>query len=139
MRFIVYALPGSGVIGYAQLASLLLAIGLAVFTIRVLQQNYPDIPVAGVQKTFFNWLFLLNFLMLSFHFASVISDVRSLLRISRQLNLPLKKFPIGMFVSLFFYGVVAILQILLLYGLFRLRRTLYKNFCKELHELEHKA
>ncbi|MGN6439727.1 MAG: hypothetical protein ACTHMM_24585 [Agriterribacter sp.] len=139
IRFFVYTLPEAGVEAYVQLASFLLAVALAVFTIRLLQRNYPDIPVAGLQKTIFNWLFLINFLLLSFHFAYVISDARSLLQVSRQLQLPLKKFPISMFISLFFYSIVAILQIVILYGLFQLRRTLYKNFCRELQELEHTA
>lgn len=138
IRFLMYASSYTGFSSLVQLLSFILAVWLAVFSIRLLQSNYPDIPVAGHQKTIFNWLFLINFFMLAFHFAYVISDVKALVKISTELRLAIHKFPPGMFISLLLYTIIALLQITILYGLFRLRRTLYNNFCRNLSDLEKK-
>ncbi|MBX2920906.1 MAG: hypothetical protein KF746_01840 [Chitinophagaceae bacterium] len=137
VRFAIYLFPDAHASICVQLISFVLAVWLAIFAMQLLQKNYPDIPVAGRQKAIFNWLFIINFFLLSFHFAYVISDIKGLIKLSSDLKLPIRKFPPGMFMPVMLYGTVALLQIIILYGLFRLRRTLYDNFCMELSELEH--
>ncbi|MBX3254177.1 MAG: hypothetical protein KF862_08565 [Chitinophagaceae bacterium] len=137
VRFTVYLFSEAEVSTYVQLVSFIMAVWLAIFTMQLLHKNYPDIPVARRQKTVFNWLFIINFFLLSFHFAYIIGDIRALVRFSDELKIPVRKFPPGMFMSAILYGIVALLQVIILYGLFRLRRTLYYNFCRELSDIEH--
>ena len=50
------------------LAFMLMA-ALAILGLTLMSTHYPDKPVTGKQKSVFNWLFLLNFLLLAFVFA----------------------------------------------------------------------
>jgi hypothetical protein len=42
--------------------------------LSILNYNYPDTPLTVRQKRTFNWLFLINFLLIAFLFARVIND-----------------------------------------------------------------
>src|SRR5262245_19901237 len=53
-----------------------------ILAISILNNNYPDIPVAGNQKDNFNRLFLLNFLFLLFLFGIIFAEYRELQSIS---------------------------------------------------------
>jgi len=46
--------------------------------LNVLNNNYPDKPITGRQKNVFNWLFLLNFLLVAFLFGVLFAEYREL-------------------------------------------------------------
>jgi hypothetical protein len=113
-----------------------LASSLAILALNVVNNNYPDIPVAGTQKTIFNWLFLLNFLLLAFLFGLVIAEYRQV-SLLREFT---RKSPFGLpfhfFLPLLIYAVILIFQLIILYGLYILRRQVYVNFRRKKFDFE---
>ncbi len=105
----------------------------SVFILQLIQTNYPDEPVAGGRKTVFNWLYLVNFFVLPLLIGRVISNVSVLYDLRQH-------YP-GM-ISPYFYFVtmvcicMAIVQLLILYGTFVLRRKLNDNFARKIDNLD---
>jgi hypothetical protein len=109
----------------------LLIAALAILGISLLHTNYPDKPVAGKQKSLFNWLFLFNFLLLAFLFGLFFSEYRQLNSLRefggrRVISLPFKVLA-PLFISL---GLL-IFQFIILYGLYTLRRELFLNYIRD--------
>ena len=107
-----------------------------VLAINILNNNYPNVPVTGIQKTNFNRLFLLNFFFLVFLFGMIFAEYRELNEVSSFIDRPLFKLPFEMFISIVSDLVVLIFQFIILYGLYVLRRELYFNFMKKEFEFE---
>lgn len=130
--FFRYASWG-GLIGLILFTAILL---LTILAVNLLNNNYPDDPVEGKQKKSFNRLFLINFLFLSFLFGFIIAEFRSLNKLSISLSVDFYSLPLGIFLMLFVYSATLILQLLILYGLYKLRLELYSNFMKRKFEFE---
>lgn len=109
---------------------------LTILAVNILNKNYPDIPVAGNQKTSFNRLFLLNFLFLVFLFGIIIAEYRQLNALSELIGRPLFNLPFELLISPILNVVMLIFQLIILYGLYQLRRELYINFMKKEFEFE---
>ena len=107
-----------------------------VLAVNILNNNYPNVPVTGMQKTNFNRLFLLNFFFLVFLFGMIFAEYRELNEVSALIDKPLFKLPFEMFISIVSDMVVLIFQFIILYGLYALRRELYFNFMKKEFEFE---
>jgi hypothetical protein len=101
---------------------------LSILAINLLNSNYPDRPVAGKLKTVFNWIFLLNFLLLAFLFGLIFSEYRELKVLSRMIGTPVFSLPFNILVVLCFNFVVLVFHCIILIGLYNLRRELYINF-----------
>jgi len=101
---------------------------LSIFALNLVNTNYPDKPVAGKQKTVFNWLFLINFFLLAFLFGLFFAEYRSLGLLRSITGGSLFSVPFRFLVPLLINSVVLIFQLLIIYGLFNLRRELYRNF-----------
>lgn len=114
----------------------LLVMLLAIFAVNLLNNNYPDTPVAGTQKKQFNRLFLLNFIFLAFLFGFVIAEYKAIHLIAVLLRKPVISLHFSMLVTLLIYLLTLIFQIIILFGLFILRRLLYINFLKQKFEFE---
>lgn len=123
----------SSLIGLALFLAIML---LAVLAIHLLNNNYPDEPVDGKQKKSFNRLFLSNFLFLSFLFGFIIAEFRSLTHLTNSSGKTFFDFPLGIFLMLFMYVGMLILQLIILYGLYKLRLELYSNFMKRKFDFE---
>lgn len=123
----------SGLIGLIVFTAILL---LTILAVNLLNNNYPDDPVEGKQKKNFNRLFLINFLFLAFLFGFIIAEFRSLNKLSMSLSVDFYSLPLGIFLMLFVYFIVLILQLTILYGLYKLRLELYSNFMKRKFEFE---
>jgi hypothetical protein len=100
----------------------------AIFALNLLNTNYPDKPVAGKQKSVFNWLFLLNFLVIAFLFAYFFSGYRMLRSLSTLMNRPVSSLPFQFWWPTVVFMIMIIFQFILLYGMYSLRRLLYLNF-----------
>lgn len=113
----------------------------AIFALNLLNNNYPDKPVAGKQKAAFNWLFLLNFLLLIFLFAHFFAAFRSLREITDQLRLPsLVDAPTSAWMPPIMFSAILFLHLVLIYGLYILRRLLFINFfSRQQFEFEEKS
>jgi len=123
----------SGLIGLALFFAIML---LAVLAIHLVNNNYPDDPVEGKQKKNFNRLFIINFLFLAFLFAFIIAEFRSLIHLASITGKNLFDFPVTIFLMLLIYTVMLIFQLVILYGLYKLRLELYSNFMKRKFEFE---
>ena len=123
----------SGLIGLALFLAIML---LAVLAIHLLNNNYPDEPVEGKQKKSFNRLFLINFLSLSFLFGFIISEFRSLNHLTTITGKTFFDFSFGIFMMLFIYVGMLIFQLIILYGLYKLRLELYSKFMKRKFDFE---
>jgi hypothetical protein len=109
---------------------------LTILAVNILNKNYPDVPVAGKQKTSFNRLFLFNFLFLVFLFGIIIAEYRQLNALSELIDRPLFNLPFEFLISPIINAMMLIFQLIILYGLYLLRRELYINFMKTEFEFE---
>ena len=109
---------------------------LSILAINILNYNYPDKPIAGSQKKIFNWLFLLNFLLIAFLFGLVFSEYGRLQAMARLANQSVFSMPAEWMVSLLINFIMLIFQFTILYALYSLRRLIYRNFTGHQFEFE---
>jgi len=109
---------------------------LCILGINIVNNNYPEEPVQGKQKKIFNRLFLLNFILLTFLFGFIIAEIRSLDQFAINIGKSFFEIPVSLFLSLSVYWLMLIFQLIILYGLYRLRLELYSNFMKRKFEFE---
>ena len=109
---------------------------LTILAIGILNNNYPDVPVSGRQKTNFNRLFLLNFLFLVFLFGIIFAEYRALGAFAALTGKSILELPFKLFAYLIGNVAVLIFQFIIFYGLYYLRRELYFNFTKKDFEFE---
>jgi hypothetical protein len=109
---------------------------LTILAIHLLNNNYPDVPVTGKQKTNFNRLFLINFLFLAFLFGIVFAEYREVQVWADLVDKSFFDLPFEVYIGLFSSAGILILQLTILYGLYNLRRELYSNFMKKEFEFE---
>ena len=114
----------------------LLMAGLAILGINLATSNYPDKPVTGKQKTTFNWLFLINFLLIAFLFALVFTSIADLRHAAALWNIPILDLPGRIWLPLFISIILLSFQFGILYGLYNLRRKLYFNYHSKQFEFE---
>jgi len=95
--------------------------------LSLINYNYPDTPLSPRQKKSFNWLFLLNFLLIAFLFGQIVNEWRT--------TIPIWKILSGAGLSDYlFYGysflianLLFIFHIIFLGGMYNLRRLIYQN------------
>jgi hypothetical protein len=109
---------------------------LTILAIHILNNNYPDVPVTGKQKTNFNRLFLINFLFLAFLFGIVFAEYREVQAWAALIDKSFFQLPFETFIGLLSSTCILVLQLIILYGLYELRRELYMNFMKKEFEFE---
>lgn len=109
-------------LAYAMIAS------FAAFSLNLVNTNYPDKPVAGKQKSVFNWLYLFNFLLLAFLFAQFFSAYRLVEAFSAFTDHNIFAVSFSLWLPALVFGVMLLFQFILLYGLYILRRLVYLNF-----------
>jgi len=98
--------------------------------LSLINYNYPDTPLSQRQKKSFNWLYLLNFLLIAFLFGQIVNEWRTTIPIwlileeANEVSLS----------DYLFYGysfLIAILlfifHIIFLGGMYNLRRLIYQN------------
>jgi len=111
---------------------------LCILGINLVNNNYPEEPVQDKQKKVFNRLFLLNFLFLSFLFGFIFREYRELNDFSLSTGKDFFDLPFSLFLMPIVYVWILIFQLVILYGLYRLRLELYANFMKRKFEFENK-
>jgi hypothetical protein len=114
----------------------ILVLMLSIFAINTVNNNYPDKPIEGSQKTVFNRLFLMNFVFLAFLFGFVFAEYRVVSRFARLINQPVFTLPFELLISLCTYFLSLLFQLIILYGLYQLRIVLYENFRKRKFDFE---
>lgn len=109
---------------------------LANMGINIVNNNYPDIPIADRQKKRFNQLFLLNFLLIAFLFAHIFREFGTFSQLRDLFRNYDRALPFTAYSSLLLYSVMLIFQFLILFGLYSLRRLIYANFVNRKFEFE---
>jgi hypothetical protein len=109
---------------------------LAILFLNVLNNNYPDKPITGRQKNVFNWLFLLNFLLVAFLFGVLFAEYRELHSISNLIDRSVFSLPFQLLILLLTYIALLVFQFIILYSLYSIRRQLYRNFMNRQFEFE---
>ena len=112
--------------------------GMVLFAslgLTMVNRNYPDDPPQGSQKTYFNWLYIVNFFAIAFLLAHAIAIARSFLaaltlQIIGGLGFALVMY--SLFLLMFF------LHVYMLFMMFRLRRELYANYMRMIDSLGEK-
>ncbi len=107
-----------------------------ILAVNILNTNYPDTPVTGRQKVSFNRLFLLNFLFLVFLFGIIFAEYRELNALAELIGKPIFQLPFQLLIVLLANFIVLIFQLIILYGLYQLRRELYTNFMRKEFDFE---
>lgn len=93
--------------------------------LSMLNYNYPDVPLSVKQKRSFNILYLINFILISFLFAQVI-NTRWITHYVLNADF-IKKYWFWLTVQLAFPWFIFIIHLVVLVGMFWLRRTIYQN------------
>ena len=100
----------------------------------LVQNNYPDSLLTTSQKRYFNFQYLFNILLISVIFAHIYSNSWVMLLTREDYNLTgFQTFLLFMPFTKNF--LIFVLQLLILYGMFRLRRELYANYLKLVDEI----
>lgn len=108
---------------------------LPIFTFILFNRNFPDKPIEGKQKRYFNRLFIINFLLIAFLFGFVFSDYRSAVLQSRTLGQE-SGFEIASFIPFIISCIILIFHLIILYGLYWLRRHINKNVSTKQFDFE---
>ena len=109
---------------------------LTILAINILNNNYPNVPVTGKQKSNFNRLFLVNFLFLVFLFAIIFAEYRTLNDIAALTGTSFFNLPFRLFIYFIMAVSTLVFQFIILYGLYQLRRELYFNCMKKEFDFE---
>lgn len=110
-----------------------LAICLASYVLEVSNKNYPDTPLSTRQRSTFNWLFMLNFLMLSVLLTYNINDFKLITGLAGA-----EEFKPGalFYLSVLLHLLISIFQVYILLNMVKLRRILIANFDKKSGDLD---
>jgi len=98
---------------------------LAVFTGKIITNNYPDKVIVGRQKTFFNIACFIGLILIPFLIYFVIMDYNQTPSLAR-----ISKMHFGQLHAIFgllFPTAASIFHVLILFGLFRLRNFINSN------------
>jgi hypothetical protein len=118
---------GSGLY-FLEMIFFILVGALAVLGMSLLNTNYPDKPVMGKQKTAFNWLFLVNFLLIAYLFALLFAEYRGLRFYALLFGKSVFGLPPRMLLPLFLRFLILVFQFIIVFGLYSLRLELHRNF-----------
>lgn len=94
--------------------------------LSLLNENYPATPLTTKQKRQFNWLFIINVLLIAFLFAQVIVEWRWAIQLMFVLRV---SFYAGLLIthSLISGVLIFLFHIVFLWGMIRLRRVIHTN------------
>ena len=107
---------------------------LSILTIAIYNNNYPDKPVDGRQKKYFNRIFLINFLLIAFLFGFVFRDYQDAILQSGSLDSVSE--PLVFFIPFIISCCILIFHFSILYGLYWLRRQINNNVSSRQFDFE---
>ena len=107
---------------------------LSILTIAIYNNNYPDKPVDGRQKKYFNRIFLINFLLIAFLFGFVFRDYQDAILQSGSMDSVSE--PLVFFIPFIISWCILIFHFSILYGLYWLRRQIHNNVSHKQFDFE---
>lgn len=127
----IFETPGwYSVIGFVAFC---LAVYLVVFLLQVMHKNHPDIPLSIGQKSAFNRLFVLNFLMLSVLLSYNLNDIKLIIVTSTN---EWQILPNSRYAVILLNFFITIFQVYILLRMVKFRRSLNSNFEKKSLDLD---
>lgn len=94
--------------------------------LSILNYNYPDNPLTPRQKRNFNWLFLINFLLIAYVFAQLLVEFKGVFPMIFEIEAPLRTYLLlGALVLINL--LIFVLHLVFLGGMYKLRRIIYEN------------
>ena len=94
--------------------------------LSLLNYNYPDTPLSNTQRKYFNWLFLINVLLVAYLFGQFITEAKFVFLLFRFVTGGFLNY--ASFMSWFLVDlVIFVLHIVFLVGMYQLRRSIYQN------------
>lgn len=130
----VYVFDSPGWHSIISFIAFCLAVYQTTFVLQILYKNFPDTPLSLSQKSTFNWLFMLNFFMLSALITYNINDVKTLINAGEYNQQAV--------ITALFYSMmvlhlaITVFQIIILLGMVKARRALNSNFEKRSTDLD---
>jgi hypothetical protein len=107
-----------------------IAYGLIFFFVymglSLLNYNYPDTPLTPRQKRNFNWLFLINFLLVAYLFGQLLKEWRVVIPWIALVEGSFFNY-LSLVAMLVMNLVIFVLHLLFLGGMYQLRRVIYQN------------
>lgn len=97
--------------------------------LSLLNYNYPDTPLTQKQKRNFNWLFLINFLLIAYLFAQLIAEWRVVIPWITLVEGSFFNY-LSLVAMLVMNIFIFVLHLVFLGGMFQLRRVIYQNTMK---------
>lgn len=94
--------------------------------LSLLNYNYPDVPLTPKQRRNFNWLFIINFLLVAYVFGQFLSEWRVVVPWLMLVEGSLANY-LSLIAMLVTDGVIFILHLVFLGGMYQLRRVIYQN------------
>ena len=94
--------------------------------LSLLNYNFPDVPLTLKQKKLFNRLFVVNFLLITFLFAEVVSNWWMVPLIANSVNARISSI-LALLSPLILSVLVFSIHLVFLAGMIRLRRVIYQN------------
>ncbi|HYE55951.1 MAG TPA: hypothetical protein VD996_13965, partial [Chitinophagaceae bacterium] len=132
----VYLLSMLGFARMSDLIRMFCFVSMTLFAglgVAIVNYNYPDVLIEGRRKKYFNILYLINFILVAFLLGMLILDFR-IVAFYYNFKIPFSSF-ILTFGWLIIRVTIFVLQLVILYGMFRLRRTIYRNYVRNVQEL----
>lgn len=97
----------------------------SIFGFNMVNNNYPNKPVTGNQKSWFNRLFLLNFLLLAFLFTWFFISLRDYNKFTSCFTSQTP--PLSLKLAVISTALMLTFQFIILFGMYSLRRLLFIN------------
>jgi hypothetical protein len=94
--------------------------------LSLLNYNYPDQPLSPRQRRNFNWLFLVNFLLVAYLFGQLIVEWRRVIPWITLVEGSFRDY-LSLLTMLIMNFVIFILHIVFIAGMYQLRRVIYQN------------
>ena len=129
-------LMGGGFMPLLQAIAFGFIAALSILTIAIYNNNYPDKPVDGRQKKYFNRIFLINFLLIAFLFGFVFRDYQDAILQSGSMDSVSE--PLVFFIPFIISWCILIFHFSILYGLYWLRRQIHNNVSHKQFDFEDK-
>ncbi len=93
----------------------------------VVNYNFPETPLSTTRKRWFNYLFLLNFLLIAVLFAKAITDWGWVNVITEREFVSLGTSKIYYYFLLFHSTLIFLIHLYLIYSMYKLRKEIYSN------------
>jgi len=94
--------------------------------LSLLNYNYPDTPLTPRQRRNFNWLFLINFLLIAYLFGQLVSEWKLVVPWITLVKAKYSDY-LSALTMLVINILVFVLHVVFLGGMFKLRRVIHEN------------